>query len=224
MTEVVLDRKVGGSPDLDSYRRSREMRRVLYTAQQSIGAVADSLGNSNRSRKRVGQTFERLILLLVQHAGAVCESRTVVLPVPGHPGHSMKYELDLVISRRGAALAGDTPIVRGEVIGSVKTTSKDRIDKMFLDKQMLSKLLGWDVPVIGVFLHDVQRARRANSIFGIASTFKRNHFLGYSVALGALEGVYFVDPRPEMETDAALSSRIRGIEQLFLEDLRHLLG
>ncbi|MEM1093224.1 MAG: hypothetical protein AAGJ10_01355 [Bacteroidota bacterium] len=204
---------------VDSYKRSGEMRRVLYTAQQAVGCVADSLRNANRARKRVGQVFERLILLLVQETGLTCEPRTVVLPVPGGDGFTMKYELDLVFSKNGVVWTGETPLLPGEVIGSVKTTSKDRIDKVFLDKKMISALVGRDVPVVGVFLHDVQRAKRSGSIFGIASTFKRNHFLGYSVALGSLDGVYFVDPRPEMESDGALSARIAGIETLILRDL-----
>ena len=104
-----------------------------------------------------------------------------------------------MFSRKGVVWTGETPLVPGEVIGSVKTTSKDRIDKVFLDKKMISTFIGREVPVVGVFLHDVQRAARSGSTFGISSTFKRNHFLGYSVALGSLDGVYFVDPRPEME-------------------------
>ena len=200
------------------------MRRVLYTAQQAAGCVSDSLGNANRARKRVGQVFERLILLLVQQAGVDCEARTITLPLPGGDGHTMKYELDLVFSRKGAVLTGEVPLLPGEVVGSVKTTSKDRIDKVFLDKVMMSKLLGRDVPVVGVFLHDVQRARRKNSIFGVASTFKRNHFVGYSLALTALDGVYYVDPRPEMVTDDQLSSRISGVEQFLLNDLWRLVG
>ena len=213
-----------GPSAVESYRRSGEMRRVLYTSQQAVGCVADSLGSSNRARKRVGQVFERLMLLLVRSTGLTCEPRTVVLPVPEVEGFTMKYELDLVFSRRGVVWTGETPLLPGEVIGSVKTTSKDRIDKVFLDKQMISTLIGRDVPVIGVFLHDVQRAKRSGSIFGVASTFKRNHFLGYSVALGSLDGVYFVDPRPEMESDADLSARISGIETLLLDDLWSLAG
>jgi hypothetical protein len=124
-----------------------------------------------------------------------------------------------VFSRNGVVWTGESPLLPGEVIASVKTTSKDRIDKVFLDKKMISTLIGRDIPVVGVFLHDVQRAKRSTSIFGIASTFKRNHFLGYSVALGSLDGVYFVDPRPEMERAPSLSSRISGIEALLLRDL-----
>ena len=224
MLDAVHSAATDGPDAVASYRESGEMRRVLYTSQQAVGCVADSLGNSNQSRKRVGQVFERLMLLLVRETGLTCEPRTVVLPVPGLDGFTMKYELDLVFSRSGVVWTGETPLLPGEVIGSVKTTSKDRVDKVFLDKKMISTLVGRDVPVVGVFLHDVQRAKRSQSIFGIASTFKRNHFLGYSVALGSLDGVYFVDPRPEMESDPALSSRISGIEALVLHDLWSLTG
>jgi hypothetical protein len=58
----------------------------------------------------------------------------------------------------------------------------------------------------------------------VASTFKRNHFIGYSVALNALDGVYYVDPRPAMVTDDALSSRISGIEHFLLDDIWGLIG
>lgn len=219
MLDALHSVSVAGPEAASRYRESGEMRRVLYTCQQAAGCVADSLGSSNQARKRVGQVFERMMLLLIRKSGLTCEPRTVVLPVPGIDGFTMKYELDLVFSRNRVVWTGETPLLPGEVIGSVKTTSKDRIDKVFLDKKMISTLVGRDVPVVGVFLHDVQRAKRARTIFGVASTFKRNHFLGYSVALGTLDGVYFVDPRPEMESDAALASRISGIEALLLRDL-----
>jgi hypothetical protein len=106
-----------------------------------------------------------------------------------------------------------------EVVGSVKTTSKDRIDKVFLDKFLLTKLLGRDIPVIAVFLHDVQRAKRGESIFGINSTFKTNHFLGYTVALNKLDGVYYVDPRPDMLTNERLREQIRDFQSFLVRDL-----
>jgi hypothetical protein len=117
----------------------------------------------------------------------------------------MSYELDLVFSRNKAIITSETRLIHpSEVVGSVKTTSKDRIDKIFLDKYLLTRLLGRDIPVIAIFLHDVQRARKGNSIFGINSTFKSNHFLGYTVALNRLDGVYYVDPRPVMEANERL--------------------
>ena len=132
----------------------------------------------------------------------------------------MPYELDLVFSRNKAVLTAETKFIHtSEVVGSVKTTSKDRIDKIFLDKYLLTKLIGTDIPVVAIFLHDVQRALRGNSIFGINSTFKSNHFLGYTVALNRLDGVYYVDPRPEMTINERLREQIYDFQQFIVQDL-----
>ncbi|MBI5387485.1 MAG: hypothetical protein HZA90_22730 [Verrucomicrobia bacterium] len=202
------------------YLGSKEINRVIYTLQQSIGCVGDSFGNQNQSRKRIGQLFERLVKLVIQEVGVVCEPRVINLPIPDFPGCEMSYELDLVFSRNKAIIASETKFIHpAEVVGSVKTTSKDRIDKVFLDKFLLRKLLGRDVPVVAIFLHDVQRARRGQSIFGINSTFKSNHFLGYTVALNRLDGVYYVDPRPEMMANERLREQIHDFQQFLVRDL-----
>ncbi|MCA9935722.1 MAG: hypothetical protein H6662_12725 [Ardenticatenaceae bacterium] len=199
---------------------ANEINRIVYTVQQSIGSIGDSFDNPNQSRKRIGQLFENLVKLIIQEIGFNCESRTIAVSIPGSPDYTMSYELDLVFAKTGAILASETEFVHpNEVIGSVKTTSKDRIDKIFLDKFLLTKLLGREVEVIAIFLHDVQRARRARSIFGINSTFKTNHFLGYTVALNRLNGVYYVDPRPEMVTDPRLRSEIDDFQHFLTHDI-----
>ncbi len=202
------------------YVESKEINKVVYTVQQTIGSIGDSFDNPNQSRKRVGQLFETLIKLIIQRVGLECEPRTINIPIPNYPGYEMSYELDLVFSRDKAIIASETKLIHpSEVVGSVKTTSKDRIDKVFLGKYLLTKLLGRDIPVIAVFLHDVQRAQRGNSIFGINSTFKSNHFLGYTVALNKLDGVYYVDPRPEMITNERLREQIHDLQQFLVRDL-----
>jgi len=202
------------------YLESKEMNQVVYTVQQAIGCIGDSFDNPNQSRKRVGQLFETLVKLIIQEIGLECEPRTINIPIPNYPGYEMSYELDLVFSRNKAILASETKFIHpSEVVGSVKTTSKDRIDKVFLDKYLLTKLLGRDVPVIAIFLHDVQRARRGNSIFGVNSTFKSNHFLGYTVALNRLDGVYYVDPRPEMVVNERLREQIHDFQRFLVRDL-----
>jgi hypothetical protein len=72
---------------------------------------------------------------------------------------------------------------------------------------------------VAIFLHDVQRAIKGNSIFGINSTFKSNHFLGYTVALNKLDGVYYVDPRPEMTVNARLREQIFDFQQFLVRDI-----
>lgn len=202
------------------YLATNEINKVVYTMQQSVGSIGDSFPNPNQSRKRAGQLFEVLIKLIIQDLGLECEPRTIQIPIPEYPHIRMSYELDLVFSRNATIVTSETKFLHPtEVVGSVKTTSKDRLDKVFLDKFLLSKLLGREVPVIAVFLHDVQRARKGNSIFGINSTFKSNHFLGYTAALNPLDGVYYVDPRPEMTRNPQLKKEIHDFQQLIVHDL-----
>jgi hypothetical protein len=202
------------------YIESNEINQVVYTVQQAIGSIGDSFDSPNQSRKRIGQLFETLVKLIIQQVGLECEPRTINIPIPNYPGYEMSYELDLVFSRNKAIIASETHFIHpAEVVGSVKTTSKDRIDKVFLDKYLLTKLLDRDIPVVAIFLHDVQRAQRGNSIFGVNSTFKSNHFLGYTVALNRLDGVYYVDPRPEMIANERLREQIRDFQRFLVKDL-----
>ena len=213
--EKIIDTQIG-----QKYIETREINRVVYTIQQSIGCIGDSFSNANQARRRIGQLFERLISLIIQDIGLECSSRNISIPIPDFPGYNMPYELDFVFSRNRAILTSETRHIHPtEIVGSVKTTSKDRIDKIFLDKFLVTRLLERDIPVIAIFLHDVQRARRGNSIFGINSTFKTNHFLGYTVALNRLDGVYYVDPRPDMVSNERLREQISDLTHFLLHDL-----
>lgn len=207
----------------ESFIEAREINKVIYTLQQSTGCIGDSFQNPNQARKRIGQLFENLIRLIIQQIGLECQSRTITIPIPGYPSYRMPYELDVVFSRNKAILTDEAEFIHPtEIVGSIKTTSKDRIDKIFLDKYLLTKLLGRDIPVVAIFLHDVQRAQKSNSLFGINSTFKTNHFLGYTVALNQLDGVYYIDPRPEMTVNQKLRAQVRNFQQFLIQDIWRL--
>jgi len=206
--------------------RVEELDRVVYTIQQTVGCVGDSLPNANQSRKRIGMLFEELVVRLIRELGVSCEPRTVNIPLPGMPERKMSYQLDLVFTRGQAIVAKEQRLIgENEIVGSVKTTSKDRIDKIFLDKFMLSRLLGREVRVVAIFLHDVQRAvrkkgkKRGEDLFAVNSTFKTNHFLGYTLALNKLDGVYYVDPRPVMSQSDDLAREIGSFSQFMARDL-----
>lgn len=201
------------------------MSQAIYTTQQAISSVAASFQNQNQARKRVGQLFEQFLSSAIREAGLHCVAKNVSYPIPGMEGQSVSYEIDLIFSQGGLDWEVGAPLPYGVVLGSVKTTSKDRIDKVFQDREMLRRLLNRnDVPLIAVFLHDVQKAKRKDSPYGIGRTFKRNHFLALSAILGELSGTYYVDPRPEMKTDPLLAERISTIERLLLCDLWTLTG
>lgn len=238
----IFKRKVGAFHDILSVVRSTtgdrqvalrkrsldllDADRVVYTVQQSIGSVGDSFADANQSRKRIGMLFEQLVKLAIAEVGVSCESRTINIPIPGHADQRMSYQLDLVFSRGKAIMAKeDQFIADNEIVGSVKTTSKDRIDKVFLDKFLLSRLLGRDIRVVAIFLHDVQRTTKARGresgkdLFAVNSTFKTGHFLGYTWALNRLDGVYYVDPRPVMARNADLAREIGTFSQFIGKDL-----
>lgn len=191
---------------------------VIYTAQQSIGAALDALpaGQSNLARKVNGDLFERFIRLLIESIGIPCHSGVLGVPVKDDDGtelFKMNYQHDLMMT-----VAGEL-----RVIGSVKTSSKDRIDKIFMDKFLYSRLTGTAVPHIGIFLNDVQRAGKSPD-FQVSGTFLPGHFKGYTVKLNALDGVYYCDLRPNMKTDPLLAKHISTIDKLFCDDLPNLVA
>ncbi len=194
------------------------IRNSIYTIQQTIGATLDALpaGQSNTARKINGDLFERLIRMLLQEVGIDCKSGVIDIPVivDGVVQFAMSYQHDLLLYDENQL----------KVIGSVKTSSKDRIDKIFMDKFLYSRLTETAIPHIAIFLNDVQRkqTRRENE-YGISATFLPGHFKGYTVKLNALDGVYYCDIRPNMISDEFLRTHIRTIDCLFCDDLQGLM-
>ena len=200
-------------PTADNAARQKLVRSV-YTIQETIGCALDALpaGDSNRARKINGDLFERLIQLVLREVGLECSSGTVQVPVivDGETLFNMAYQHDLLVTVDGEL----------RVIGSVKTSSKDRIDKIFLDKFLYSRLTNTALPHIAVFLNDVQRRRTARpNEYGINATFLPGHFKGFTVKLNALDGVYYCDIRPNMLADELLREQIRTLDHLLCDDI-----
>lgn len=190
------------------------LKKCIYTTQQTVGACLDALpvGESNKARKLVGDYFELFICLFINKMGFKCSSGWVEIPIKksGKTLFNMKYQHDLLIKK-------DTSL---KVIGSVKTSSKDRIDKIFIDKFLYSKLTGTYIPHIAVFLNDVQRKKiKSKRKYGINSTFLSGHFKGYTIKLNPLDGVYYCDIRPNMVSENFLKKYIKTIDYFFCEDL-----
>lgn len=191
------------------------INRGIYTIQQAIGAALDALPGtrSNTARKINGDLFERLIHLVICAQGVDCTEGTVYIPVrvPGVAEFNMRFQHDLIIK------TGDLV----KVIGSVKTSSKDRLGKIFVDKFLLYRMTGKDVPHVAIFLNDVQR-KGSLPRFGINSTFLSGHFKGYTVKLNPLDGVYYCDIRPNMLTENILRDHIRTFDHFLFDDLWEL--
>ena len=190
------------------------LNNATYTIQQSVGSALDGLpaGQSNTARKLNGDLFEHFIRLIISEIGIVCKSGTIQVPVivDGEPTFNMKYQHDLIIEK-------DSNV---KVIGSIKTSSKDRIDKIFIDKFLYNKLTEKATPHIAIFLNDVQRKnRKKENEYGINGTFLLGHFKGYTVKLNPLDGVYYCDIRPNMKTENILKDHIKTFDNLLIEDI-----
>ena len=109
-----------------------------------------------------------------------------------------------------------------KVIGSVKTSSKDRIDKVFMDKLFYNKLRNIDIPHFAIFLNDVQRKGKEPR-YGVSQTFLRGHFKAYTLVMNPLDGVYYCDLRPVMKLDKMLAKEIKRLDVLICDDIWKLV-
>ncbi len=141
-----------------------------------------------------------------------CRAGVVQIPVvvEGEKLFDMSYQHDLIIDK-------DDEI---RLIGSIKTSSKDRIDKIFIDKFLYNKLTEKQTPHIAIFLNDVQRKNtKKENEYGINATFLPGHFKGYTIKLNPLDGVYYCDIRPNMKTEKILKDHIKTFDNLLVEDI-----
>ena len=190
------------------------LNNATYTIQQSVGSALDGLpaGQSNTARKLNGDLFEHFIRLIICEIGIDCKSGVIQIPivVEGKPEFNMSYQHDLIIEKEDDV----------KVIGSIKTSSKDRIDKIFIDKFLYNKLTEKATPHIAIFLNDVQRKNtRKENEYGINATFLPGHFKGYTIKLNPLDGVYYCDIRPNMLTENILREHIKTFDNLLIEDI-----
>ena len=203
--------------NLDTTTNRNLLNQVTYTAQQCIGATLDALpaNKSNTARKLNGDLFERLIRLIIQEVGVAVTQGIINVPVnvDGETAFHMRYQHDLIIGSPTSPKA----------IGSVKTSSKDRLDKVFIDKFLYNRLTDTNTPHFAIFLNDVQRKGREGK-YGISATFLPGHFKGYTIKLNPLDGVYYCDIRPNMTQEDILMAHIKTFDHFLFSDVWKLIA
>ena len=209
--EILLDiQNEDGSTDNSLNREI--INRSIYTAQQCIGATLDALpaNKSNTARKINGDLFERFIRLIISRVGVYVTQGTVQVPVKinGKVEFTMNYQHDLIVK----------VLEEVRAIGSVKTSSKDRLGKIFVDKFLYNRLTDRNTPHFAIFLNDVQRKGREGK-YGINTTFLSGHFKGYTVKLNPLDGVYYFDIRPDMLITDILKDHIKTFDHFLFGDI-----
>lgn len=193
------------------------IQRVFYTLQQSYGMACDILLPENTAKKHVGLKFEALIGEAFGALGIA--HKHLVFKVPGGEGERpYQAEIDYIIGPDANIVSSGSLHDPREVIVSVKSSSKDRMPKIFIDRLLMERISEHPVKLIGVFHNDIQR-KGENEVSG---TFVANLFLIYSKYLRPLNGVYFVDPPPHIEK-AAWKPYIKKFQDLVVTDVWELL-
>jgi hypothetical protein len=196
------------------------INRTLYTIQQSLGAGLDLMVNPNSARKHVGNRFEELMKVTFSEIGI--SNKKLVLQIPYETDEGIKTykcENDLVLSPYSDVRSSPSSLDIKEIVVSAKTTSKDRMGKMFIDKILLEKFVRHPQKVIGIFLNDVQRKEDNNISFTLVSGL----FMVYSKFLTQLEGIYYLDLPPSAKK-APFSNYMKPFSELITNDIRGLLS
>jgi len=193
--------------------------RTVYTIQQSIGAGLDLFVNQNSARKHVGNRFEELIKVIFTEIGVANKKLVLQIPYETEDGpKTYKCENDLILSPYNKVRSSVNSLDEHEIVVSVKTTSKDRMGKMFIDKILLERFVDHPQKVIGIFLNDVQRKENNNISFTLVSGL----FMVYAKFLTKLEGIYYLDPPPNA-TKKPYSDYMSRFSDLISGDFRLLL-
>lgn len=193
--------------------------KVVYTIQQSIGAGLDLLVNPNSARKHVGNRFEELIRSIFTEIGIANKKLVLKIPYETVEGiKTYKCENDLVLSPYKSVKSTTSTLDEKEIVVSVKTTSKDRMGKMFIDKMLLERFVKHPQKVIGIFLNDIQRKGSDNVSYTLVSGL----FMVYTKFLTELEGIYYLDP-PINATKSPLSKHMKKFSELITDDIQKLL-
>ena len=194
--------------------------KVIYTIQQAIGVGMDFLCETNSSRKHAGNRFEELIRLTISLLGITNDKIVFKIPYPSEKGQKLySCETDLILSPHETIQSNTTEINEEEVVISLKTTSKDRMGKIFLDKLLMEKFANHPVKVVGIFLNDIQRKGPDNVNYTLVSGL----FMVYTKFLTKLEGVYFVDP-PPVTKKPPHNQHISTFSKFLSEDIWNLIA
>lgn len=191
------------------------LEKTLYSVYQLIGCGMDLLvADANQARKQFGTKFEDLIHLLLREVGVVAGSTTYKRDIKTSSGEKLEfsYQIDLVSRRKGALKTLGDHLDPQELLGSIKTSSKDRMQKIFVDKTLLERVSGVKgIKFVGIFHNDIQRSGAT----GVSVTFVPKLFLIYGELLTRVDGVYYLDPPPHIS-----KKKYQGKLKWFSEFLR----
>jgi len=193
--------------------------KIIYTIQQALGIGLDLFVESNSARKHVGNRFEELIRVLLFAINISLKKIVINIPYETDEGEKFyKCETDVVVSPFDEVRSNSKNIDPNEIIISLKTTTKDRMPKIFIDKILLENFLQHPVRVVGISQNDIQRKGNDK----VSYTFVSNLFMVYTKFLVQLEGYYYLD-RPSRAYESPFNQYIFPFSRFLLDDIWQLL-
>lgn len=197
----------------------RIVDKIIYTIQQSLGIGLDLFVESNSARKHVGNRFEELIRVLLKSINISLNKIVINIPYETEEGEKFyKCETDVVVSPFNEVRSNSQNIHPDELIITLKTTTKDRMPKIFIDKILLENFLGHPVRVVGISQNDIQRKGDDK----ISYTFVSNLFMVYTRFLIQLEGYYYLD-LPSRAYEKPFNQYIFPFSKFLIDDIWRLL-
>lgn len=193
--------------------------KTIYTIQQAIGIGLDLFVESNSARKHVGNRFEELIRVLLSAVNI--SLKKIVINIPYETEEEEKFykcETDIVVSPFNEVKSNSQNIDRNELIISLKTTTKDRMPKIFIDKILLENFLQHPVRVVGISQNDIQRKGDDKTSY----TFVSNLFMVYTKFLVQLEGYYYLD-LPSRAYESPFDKHIFPFSKFLIDDIWELI-
>lgn len=200
-------------PNIRQYSENKTIRenvnKIIYTCQQSVGCTLDALNNANSAKKRNGIIFEKLIRNFISNCGMYVKNETETVEL-NQSNEFIRFEHDIILldSKK-----------QNKAIGQIKTSTKDRIDKVFIDSILYKTVKEVDIPYFVIVLNDIQRNKRKDGLYGTNSTFLPGHFKAYTIALHPLDGVYYIDQPLSSKNDVFLEDKVFSFDKLIFDDM-----
>ena len=204
------------SQELRRFADSDLIVKLLYTAIQSVGCILDLSPEPQAARKNFGQRFEDFVKALLSALGITNDAFTFSVK---KDSINARYNvpIDIIMNTEGSLHSSRSQIDSRDTLLSIKTSSKDRMKLIFVDRFVLEKVLEIQrVNYVALYHNDVQRKGKK----GISSTFSPDIYMVLCHVFGDLP-LYYLDP-PVVANELRFQQKIKTFDTFILYDLWNL--
>ena len=201
------------SQELRQFADGDSIVKLLYTSVQLIGCFLDLSADSQAARKNFGQRFEDFVKVLLSDLNIANDAFTFSVK---NTSLSVPYNvpIDIIMNAQEALHSSRSHIDPKDTLLSIKTSSKDRVKLIFVDRFVLEKILEIQrVNYVALYRNDIQRKGRN----GINSTFSPDIYTIFCHVFDDLP-LYYLDP-PVVANAPRFQQKIKTFDTFILYDL-----